>query len=48
VPITGVEAGRLVAADADADRLMLLGQETWEPSARTIVWNVDVPSVEQP
>ena len=48
VPITGVEAGRLVAADADAERLMLVGQETWEPSARTIVWNVDVPSVEQP
>ena len=44
--IPGVQAGRLVAADAGAGRLVLVGQETWEPSAKTTVWQVEVPSVE--
>jgi hypothetical protein len=44
--IPGVQAGRLVIADADAGRVVLVGQETWEPSAKTIVWQVDVPDVE--
>ena len=44
--IPGVQAGRLVIADADAGRLVLVGQETLEPSAKTIVWQVDVPDLE--
>ncbi len=47
LPIPGVQAGRLVAADADNGRLVLIGQETWEPSAKTTVWQVEVPKVEQ-
>jgi hypothetical protein len=45
LPIPGVEAGRLVTADADNDRLVLVGQKTWEPSAPTTVWSVEVPAV---
>ena len=37
----GVTAGRLVTADADNHRLVLVGQETWEPSATTTVWQVE-------
>ena len=44
--IPGVQAGRLVTADADVGRIVLVGQETWEPSAKTIVWQVEVPNVE--
>jgi len=44
--IPGVQAGRLVAADAEAGRIVLVGQETWEPSAKTTVWQVEVPPVE--
>ena len=46
LPIPGVAAGRLVAADTDDERLVLVGQETWEPSAPTTVWQVDLPAVE--
>ncbi len=46
LPIEGVEASRLVAADADDDRLVLVGQATWEPSAPTTVWQVELPAVE--
>jgi len=45
IPITGVRAGRLVIADADQRRLVLVGQETWEPSAATTVWEVEVPEL---
>jgi hypothetical protein len=45
LPITGVTAGRLVIADADNHRIVLVSQETWEPSASTTVWQVDVPMV---
>jgi hypothetical protein len=45
LPITGVTAGRLVIADADHGRLVLVGQKTWKPSAATTVWHVDVPEV---
>jgi hypothetical protein len=44
--IPGVQSGRLVTADADAGRIVLVGQETWEPSAKTIVWEVDPPEME--
>ena len=43
--IDGVRAGRLIIADAGAGRLVLVGQQTWEPSAPTTVWQVDVPKV---
>ncbi len=46
LPIPGVTAGRLVTADADNHRIVLVGQETWEPSAATTVWQVEVPNVE--
>ena len=46
VPIDGVRAGRLIIADAGAGRLVLVGQQTWEPSAPTTVWQVDVATVE--
>jgi hypothetical protein len=46
LPIEGVTVGRLIIADAGFDRLVLVGQQTWEPSAPTIVWQVDVPTVE--
>ncbi len=46
--IEGVQAGRLVIADADAGRIVLVGQETWEPSAKTTVWQVEVPGVGSP
>lgn len=46
LPIPGVQAGRLIAADSNAGRLVLVGQETWEPAAKTIVWEVTVPEVE--
>ena len=46
LPIPGVVSGRLITADTDDGRLVLVGQETWEPSARTIVWEVEVPKVE--
>ncbi len=46
VPIEGVRAGRLIIADAGAGRLVLVGQQTWEPSAPTTVWQVEVPTVE--
>ncbi len=42
IPIPEVVAGRLVVADSDSDRMVLVGQETWEPSATTHVWEVDV------
>lgn len=44
--IPGVRAGRLIAADADAGRIVLVGQESWEPSSTTTVWLVEVPPVE--
>jgi len=44
--IPGVQSGRLVIADADAGRIVLVGQETWEPLAKTTVWQVEVPKVE--
>jgi hypothetical protein len=46
LPINGVRAGRLIIADAGAGRLVLVGQQTWEPSATTTVWQVEVPTVE--
>jgi hypothetical protein len=46
LPIDGVRAGRLIIADAGAGRLVLVGQQTWEPSATTTVWQVEVPKVE--
>jgi hypothetical protein len=46
LPIDGVRAGRLIIADAGAGRLVLVGQQTWEPSATTTVWQVEVPTVE--
>jgi hypothetical protein len=46
LPIDGVRAGRLIIADAGAGRLVLVGQQTWEPSAMTTVWQVDVPTIE--
>ena len=46
LPIDGVRAGRLIIADAGAGRLVLVGQQTWEPSAMTTVWQVEVPTVE--
>jgi hypothetical protein len=46
IPIEGVRAGRLIIADAGAGRLVLVGQQTWEPSAPTTVWQVEVPAVE--
>jgi hypothetical protein len=42
VPIPEVVAGRLVVADSDRGRMILVGQETWEPSATTRVWEVDL------
>ena len=48
LPIDGVRAGRLIIADAGAGRLVLVGQQTWEPSATTTVWQVEVPMVETP
>ncbi len=46
LPIEGVRAGRLIIADAGAGRLVLVGQQTWEPSAKTTVWQVELPTVE--
>jgi hypothetical protein len=46
IPIDGVRAGRLIIADAGEGRLVLVGQQTWEPSAPTTVWQVDVPAIE--
>ena len=46
LPIEGVRAGRLIIADAGAGRLVLVGQQTWEPSTTTTVWQVEVPTVE--
>ena len=43
--LPGVVAGRLIAADSDHSRIVLVGQETWEPSARTMVWQVDAQRV---
>ncbi|MFV2073712.1 MAG: hypothetical protein ACC742_13820 [Thermoanaerobaculales bacterium] len=45
VPIPGVTAGRLIVADADDRRLVLVGQESWAPSAATTVWEVKVPEL---
>ena len=47
LPIDGVSAGRLIIADAGAGRLVLVGQQTWEPSAMTTVWQVEVPKIER-
>jgi hypothetical protein len=47
LPIDGVRAGRLIIADAGAGRLVLVGQQTWEPSAMTTVWQVEVPKIER-
>ena len=46
LPIDGVQSGRLIIADAGAGRLVLVGQQSWEPSATTTVWQVEVPQVE--
>jgi len=46
LPIDGVQSGRLIIADAGAGRLVLVGQQSWEPSATTTVWQVEVPEVE--
>jgi hypothetical protein len=46
LPIEGVRSGRLIIADAGAGRIVLVGQQTWEPSAPTTVWQVDVPTIE--
>ena len=45
VPIPGVTAGRLIVADADDRRLVLVGQKSWAPSAATTVWEVKVPEL---
>jgi len=45
LPIPGVTAGRLIVADADDRRLVLIGQESWEPSSATTVWEVEVPEL---
>ena len=46
LPIDGVQSGRLIIADAGAGRLVLVGQQSWEPSATTTVWQVEVPEVQ--
>lgn len=48
ISLPDVVAGRLIAADADNNRLVLVGQETWEPSSKTIVWQVDLSNAEVP
>ncbi len=48
IPIPGVEAARLVVADAEPGRLVLVGQESWDLSSPTIVWEVEVPHVGSP
>lgn len=45
IPIEGVRAGRLIIADAGSGRLVLVGQESWEPSAPTTIWQVEVPDL---
>ena len=45
VPIPDVVAGRLIVADTEPGRVVLVGQETWEPSAATHVWEVDVSTL---
>jgi hypothetical protein len=42
VPIPEVTGGRVVVADAGVGRLVLVGQASWEPGARTTAWTVDV------
>ena len=37
---------QVAIADAGAGRLVLVGQQTWEPSATTTVWQVELPPVE--
>jgi hypothetical protein len=44
--IPGVTAGRLIAADSEAGRIILVGQDSWEPSAATSIWEVAVPQAE--
>ena len=48
IPIPGVEAARLVVADAGPGRLVLIGQESWEPSSPTLVWEVEAPQIGNP
>ena len=35
------------SGNAGAGRLVLVGQQTWEPSAMTTVWQVEVPKIER-
>jgi hypothetical protein len=46
IPLPGVVAGRLIAADGDPGRIVLVGQETWEPSSTTVVWQIDTLHLE--
>lgn len=40
--LPGVDAGRLTVADAGVGRLVLVGQESWEPGSTTSVWSVSI------
>jgi hypothetical protein len=46
VPIPGVEGGRIVVADADRNRLVLVGQTSWEPGSATRAWTVTVAGID--
>jgi hypothetical protein len=42
VELPGIEGGRVVVADSDRDELVVLGQTSWEPGAKTKAWLVTV------
>lgn len=46
IDLPDIVAGRSVVADAGPGRLVVVGQETWEPGSKTVAWRVTVSGID--
>jgi hypothetical protein len=44
--LPGIEGGRIVVADADARRLVVVGQQSWRPGSTTLAWKVTLEGLD--
>jgi hypothetical protein len=46
IGLPGIEGGRMVVADAGPGRLVVVGQESWEPGSKTTAWQVTLTGLD--
>ncbi len=44
--LPGIKGGRIVVADADLGRIVVVGQSTWEPGSKTTAWIVTLTGLD--